>query len=422
MKRILSCLTIFSVMVAGAQMPDHVYKQNIHSITLRKSGDIYGYPVMNLNSSDQFELNFDDLDGDVKFYSYTFQLCNADWSPTTLFSFDYIRGFQTVRITNYRNSSIAYTRYTHYQAPVPDRNSVPTRSGNYMLKVFLDGDTSKLAFTKRFLVVDVKAGIAAQVQQPFNGQLFRTHQKLQLAITLNAAINAFNQQDVKTVIVQNFSWPGALYLDRPTIYRGNYFEYNDEAITSFPAGKEWRWIDLRNLRLMSDRMLKLDKKVNSTDVYVRPDGEAQQRPYVYYQDLDGLFTIETTENINPYWQSDYAYVHFTFFPANNRPYEGKTVHLYGALTNYTPDDSSKMIFNPDRGAYEKTLFLKQGYYNYSYIAVPDRPREGNYLYENLEGDYWGTENSYMVLVYYRAFGGRADELIGYSSLTSLGQR
>jgi hypothetical protein len=173
---------------------------------------------------------------------------------------------------------------------------------------------------------------------------------------------------------------------------------------------------------MSDRMQRLDKNGNITDVIVKPDGERQKQPYIYYRDLDGIFTIETTDNVNPYWQTDYARVHFSYFPPANRPYEGKNLYLYGALTNYTPDDSSKMIFNSDRGAYEKTLYLKQGYYNYSYVTVPDKPTGEFVSFENTEGNYWGTENTYMVLVYYRAFGSRADELIGYTTLSSIFQR
>jgi hypothetical protein len=110
---------------------------NIHTVNLYKSGDQTSLPVLSLNSSETLELHFDDLDGDVKNYYYTFQLCNADWSPSMLRTFEYTKGFQNVRITNYRNSSLAFTRYTHYQAVVPDRNSYPSRSGNYLLKVFI---------------------------------------------------------------------------------------------------------------------------------------------------------------------------------------------------------------------------------------------------------------------------------------------
>jgi len=302
---------------------------------------------------------------------------------------------------------------------LPDRNCVPVRSGNYLLEVFLDGDTSKIVFTKRFLVVDNRSSITADIQQPFNAQWFQKYQKVSVGVTLNSTVNVFNQNDVRVVLIQNFAWPTALYLNRPNIFRGNYFGYNDEAITSFPAGKEWRWIDLRSLRLMTDRMQRLDKNKLVTDVFVKPDGERLQQPYLYYRDLNGLFTIENADNVNPYWQGDYAYVHFSYFPPANRPYEGKNIYIYGELTGYGISDSTKMNFNADRGAYEKTLFLKQGYYNYSYVTITDKRNGENFSIANTEGNYWATENNYMVLVYYHAFGSRADELIGFTSINSL---
>ena len=422
MKYFLSLYIILFTLAAKSQVPDHIYKANIHSVKLFKAGDPYSYPLMRLNGTDELELSFDDLDGDVKNYYFTYQLCNADWSTTILHPFDYIRGFQNVRITTYRNSSIAFTRYTNYQVRVPDRNCVPTRSGNYLLKVFLDGDTSKLVFTKRFLVVDIKSSIAAQVLQPFNGSIFRTHQKLRATINLNADLNAFSQQDVKVVMLQNFAWSTALYQQRPTIYRGNYFEYSDENSTSFAAGKEWRWIDLRSLKLMSGGMTRIDKQPTRTDVYVKPDGERQQQIYLYYRDINGLYTIENSDNINPFWQSDYAFVHFSFFPPGNKPYSERDVYLFGELTNYLADENSKMDFNEEKGAYEKTLLLKQGFYNYSYVTVSSKKINEAYSFENTEGNYWGTENQYTILVYYRAFGGRADELIGIANINSGFQR
>jgi hypothetical protein len=82
-----------------------------------------------------------------------------------------------------------------------------------------------------------------------------------------------------------------------------------------------------------------------------------------------------------------------------------------------------MDFDESKGAYEKTLFLKQGYYNYSYVTVPEnQPAADAFSYENTEGNYENTENTYTVLVYYRPFGARADELIGYTSVSSIFQR
>jgi Domain of unknown function (DUF5103) len=426
MKKLLTFLFLLSMLATRAQLPDHIYKPNIHTVKFYKSGDVYSYPVLTLNGNEQLELHFDDMDADIKYYYYSFQLCNADWTPANVQIFDYIRGFQSNRISNYRNSSIAQTRYTHYQAFLPERNSAPTKGGNYLLKVFLNDDTSKLVFTKRMLVVNTKATVSAQVTQPFNGNFFQTHQRVQVSVSTAAGqITTFSPQDLKVVVVQNNVWASSSVIDRPTIFRGNYYEYSDEENTTFPSGKEWRWIDLRSLRLLSDRMEKLKDSdtSNRIDVYIKPDVERRQQLYVYYRDFNGIYTVENRDNANPMWQSDYAWTHFTYVPPGNRAYEGKSVYVFGELTNYEQTDASRMIFNNDKGVYEKELYLKQGYYNYSYVTLTDKKQAGvQPSLENTEGNYWGTENGYMIMVYFRPFGARADELVGFTRVNSAFQR
>jgi len=97
--------------------------------------------------------------------------------------------------------------------------------------------------------------------------------------------------------------------------------------------------------------------------------------------------------------------------------------MFGELTQFEVNDSSKLEFNPERGAYERTLLLKQGFYNYSYVTLSDKNKDDNLpVFDNTEGNHWGTENNYTILVYYRSFGGRADELVGFASLNSAFQR
>lgn len=406
----------------SSQYTDRVYDTAIKSIKLYPAGDQTAYPIISLNGGEQLQLTFDDLDGNIKNYYYSYQLCNADWTPTLLNPFEYTRGFQNTRITLYRQSSIAFTRYTNYQATIPDRNSMPSVSGNYLLRVFLNGDTSQTVFTKRFLVVDNKVAIAAQVLQPFNAQWYNSYQKLNIVVNSDNRTRIFTPQDVKVVVLQNFVWPNALYLNRPTIYRGNYFEYSDEASTAIAAGKEWRWIDLRSLRLVSERMQRLEKQPRSTEVIVKPDGERSTQPYVYYRDINGLYTIESRDNNNPFWQADYATVHFSFFPPANQPYRDRALYIFGEMTQYKTTPETEMIFNEQRGAYEKTLFLKQGFYNYSYVTVSSKDLEQRINFETTEGHFWDTENTYTILVYFRPFGARADELIGYTQVNSFQDR
>lgn len=128
-----------------------------------------------------------------------------------------------------------------------------------------------------------------------------------------------------------------------------------------------------------------------------------------------MYIVETTQSINPYWQSDYAMVHFTFMPPGNNPYANKDVYLFGQLTNYDITDSLKMKFNSENGMYETQLFLKQGYYSYTYLGV-DKNNPANHT--EVDGNYYETENTYTILVYFRDFAGRADELIGVSTINS----
>ena len=406
---------LFSWNCIIAQAPDSIYVNNIKTVRLYNVGNELSLPVVNLNSGNQAEFHFDDMDADVKNYYYTFQLCNNDWTPVDLSQFDYIKGFTQLRISNYRFSSIALTRYTHYQAVIPDASCYPTRSGNYILKVFLNGDTSQLAFTKRLMVVDNKASILARVIQPYAPDLFQTHQRLQFTVAFKG-LDVFNAgQQIKVVILQNYRWDNALKNFPPTFIRGTTLEYNSENIGVFPGGKEWRWLDITDFHLQSDKVLKADYNKLSTEIYLRPDGQRDGQRYIYYRDYDGMYVSSTIRGLNPLWESDYANVHFSFVPPNGVPYSNKDVYLFGQLTNYNYADSLKMIFNSGKGLYETHLFLKQGYYDYTYIGVD---KNNPSIRGEMDGNSYETENLYTILVYYKSFTDRSDELIGVATFDS----
>ncbi|WEK33456.1 MAG: DUF5103 domain-containing protein [Candidatus Pseudobacter hemicellulosilyticus] len=419
MRNLFLCVGLFLCLPTLAQIPDAVYAPNIRSVQLHQSGNQLSYPLITLNGTSQLELHFDDIEGGIRTYNYTFQLCNADWTPALLSSFDYIKGFSSQRINTYRASSIAFTRYTHYQATLPDQSCMPSRSGNYILRVYLNNDTAQTIFTRRMLVVQEKASIAAQIQQPFNTQIFRSHQKVQFKVNLNEGLNVVNPlQQVTVAILQNYRWDNAITGLRPTFFSRNVFEYNTENDAVFPAGKEWRWLDLRSFRFQSDRVQSAKYNRTSTEIIVKPDMDRSGQRFNFFRDANGMYTIETTESINPYWQTDYATVYFSYVPPNNTPFPDKDIFLFGQVTDYNLRDSAKMVFNSQKGAYEKTLFLKQGYYDYAYVTIDKLADKRIASFSVTEGNYWESENEYMILVYFRPLGGRADELIGVSRVNS----
>src|SRR3954469_8115242 len=343
MKRLISigyciffCLPLFSQL-----QPDKIYMPNIHTAQLFLTGNQYGYPIIQPGAVGALEMHFDDLEGRVKNYSYTYQICDADWKPVDLSPFDYLDGFTQNRIMQYRASSVAAVKYIHYQALLPERNCMPKLTGNYLLKVFLNGDTSKLAFTRRFLIVNDLVPISAQIQQPFNPELFKTHQKLQFSIN-KTKLNVLNPlQQIKVVVLQNYRWDNAVMGAQPTFMKQDIYEYNGEKDFVFPAGKEYRWIDLRSFRFLSDRIKSANREVTPVEIQVAPDGPRINQQYIWYEDLNGFYQIAGTDVSNPFQQGDYARVNFLYVPPNNQPYAGKDLYIMGQMTNYDYNDSTK---------------------------------------------------------------------------------
>jgi hypothetical protein len=417
LKKLLVLALILSAGTIAAQVnPGAVFSDKIHTIRFHMYGDQETMPVYKLNSGDRMELHFDDMDANVKSYYYTYQLCDYNWQPVNISAFDFIKGFTQQRITNYRFSSIAFTRYIHYQAILPEGNSVPSKSGNYLLKVYLDGDTSKTVFTRALLVLDPKVQVSAQVIQPFSPQLYGTHQRLKFSVGVQG-LNSFDaNRQVKVKVLQNYRWDIAQGDGiMPTFVRNNVLEYNTENSFVFPGAKEWRWLDLRSLRLLSDRIERKEDKKTSVDIYVKPDVDRNGQRYIYYKDMNGLYWCTTYESINPFWQGDYATVHFSFATPTQTEYKDKDLYLIGQLTDYQYTDANKMVFNPEKNTYEGIQFLKQGYYDYSYMLVdkndPSQKAE-------LEGNYWETENVYTVLIYYKSFTDQSDQLVGIAKVSS----
>ena len=415
---VLALLILALTGPAKAQQPDFVFSPLIRSPQLFMAGNQIAYPILRLNSTDQMELHFDDIEGNAKSYYYAFQLCNEDWTPAIVSTFDYIKGFSQIRIDNYQLSSVALTRYTHYRALLPDPNCIPIHSGNYLLKVFLDGDTSKLAFTRRFLVTDAKTVIQAQLLQPLNYEIANTHQRLQFRINTNG-VNPNNPLDqIKVVVLQNYRWDNPIRGLKPTFYSNNDLQYNNDNDIVFEGGMEWRWLDLQSFRFQSERILSANYGKTGTEIIVRPDADRSRANYYLYKDYNGYYFLNTTDNVNSLFQSDYATVRFTFVPPGNTAFPDKDVYVLGKFTGGLLNDSSRMSFNPDKGRYERSFFLKQGYYYYSYVTVGKNDPDLKPSFAQTEGNHVETENDYTILVYYRALGARADELVGIARFNS----
>ena len=79
-----------------------------------------------------------------------------------------------------------------------------------------------------------------------------------------------------------------------------------------------------------------------------------------------------------------------------------------------------MAYNNTVNGYVAKVPLKQGYYDYSYVTIPNNSKVKNPAptMSEIEGDWYETENQYTILIYYRAFGERYDRVIGAVTFNS----
>lgn len=397
--------------------PDKVYDSSIKTILVQPMGDALGIPVISLNQMNPLEISFDDLKAKYQNYYYSVELMNADWTSANLSSFDYLQGFNQNRITQYTISSIAIQSYYHYKFTFPNTSCRPTKSGNYIIKVYKDANPQQLIFIKRFFVVDDQVSILSTIQEPFDGNISKTHQKVQLRVETKK-LSFFQPNQLQVQVIQNYRYNDALSVSEPSFIRGSLLEYNSERDLIFPSGKEARWLDLQSLRLKSDRVANFEITSNGTIVNVKPDVSRAATPYFNFKDLNGQFLIANTESLDSENQNDYATVIFTYIPPNKLPYIGSQLYLSGALTNNVLDTSSEMKFNGSLGVYQKSLFLKQGYYSYAYIIREKGAPDPMLDYNETEGDHWETENAYSIFIYYRPPGARHDHLVGFTTVHS----
>lgn len=401
----------------GQSNHDSIYQNSIHTVLIHPVNKPLAIPVVPLNGLSPLLISFDDFKNEYQDYYYSVELRNADWSAVPMSAFDYLQGFNQNKISNFSVSSIATQRYYHYEFSFPNAQVRPTQSGNYILKVFKNGNANELVFTRRFFVTEDQVSIAATVQEPFNAQISKTHQKIQLVLDVKK-IPFFQTDQIKSTIIQNYRYNDALTLAAPAFIRGNLLEYNSEDQYIFPAGKEARWLDIQNLRLRSDRIAEINSKADRAVVSVKPDLSRASTAYYTFNDLNGNFIISNTESLQSENQNDYATVNFTYLPKDKIPFIGHKLYLAGALTNNSLNKEAEMIFDPTLGYYKKSILIKQGYYSYNYILREENSFNALNDFTETEGNHWETENNYSIMVYYRPPGARHDHIIGFGTINS----
>ena len=148
---------------AELRYDDRTYDPDIHTVQLFRSGFELGAPVIELGSDQTLDLRFDDWKPTIQDLNYTVEHCTHDWRPSDMSKGEYLQGAFSDLIATPRQSYTTYRTFFMYTLTWPNAMMRPLRSGNYLVKVFRNGDEDDLVLTRRFMITEKRVDIAAQV-------------------------------------------------------------------------------------------------------------------------------------------------------------------------------------------------------------------------------------------------------------------
>lgn len=381
--------------------------EDIKSITFGTTPNSAGLPIINMY--DRLYLEFDVLNNLEEDFYYTIEHFDYDWTPSQLMKQEYLEGLDNMRIVNYENSFNTYQIYSHYRLQIPNAQTRLKVSGNYLIKIFDDYD--ELVFSRKFMVMESTANVGVQIRRSRDVSLISTSQSVDFSVSPNGFNFNNPMETIKTTIIQNNNLKTAIEGLKPQYILGNklVFRYNNAAL--FWGGNEYLFFENKDVRGTNLGVQYIDLQ-DLYHSYLYTDVERYKQKYTYNPDINGGFKITILDRDEPSIEADYTYVHFSLLA--DELFES-SVYVFGGFNNFSATDENQMWYNDNKGVYECTMLMKQGFYNYKYVVIDNN----NDLQEGaISGNFDVTENNYKVVVYYKDLGARYDRLIGMGEANS----
>ena len=403
LKYIFTYMLLAIAAVAGAQ-PARSLSPTVKSPRVVLD-DVWDAPaVMVLGSDDELQFSFDELSHIYHRYLYRIVHCNADWTPSGLPEIDYLEGFNGVPVEEWENSVNTTQLYTHYSFTLPNADVSLKLSGNYIVEVYeaeSDDDSPVVMF--EFSVVEPCVAIEAAVSGNTDISFNSVHQQLSFTVDYPSFVSS-PASEIKPVVYQNRRRDTAVQGLVPTYVTSGRVEYVHNEKLIFNAGNEYRRFELVDPNSPGEGVEEV--------VYVKPHYNALlyvDKPRTSrsnYHDENGMSYINTLEGRGTEIEADYVYVHF----ALDVPYrDGGDYYLLGDFCNgLTP--LTRLSYDAEGDYYFTARQLKLGLYNYMYAWLPHGATKVETV--STEGNFYETENEYLIYIYYRGFAERYDRLLG----------
>lgn len=419
MKRIFTLMTLmWSVWVLiSADTLDtsvRIFDSRFKTLQTRVEDNFMSTPVIRLGTEDRILVSFDEIGEDYSYLEYRLIHCNADWQPSRLVESEYIDGFNAQRIEDYAYSSNTFVHFVNYQIELPSEDLPILYSGNYLLQVY-DPDYPDVT------LLQTRFKVAEMMVVPSGCYLSRTDRGhntewQQVSFTLDGTGFDWGNPylDISVYVTQNVETITERQIKAPLRVVGGQLVYEHLNDLIYPAGNEYRRFESTSNSFPGMHVDSLRYMGSNYHVWLKYDEQRADKQYAYDVTQHGRFMVREYNATDSDLGADYITVHFTL-DANE--YRGMEIYVDGEFAHEIYDDTNRMTYNREKQVYEAAIPLKQGAYNYRYVA---RPAGSDAVPSPalIEGNFYETVNEYPVSVYFAPPGSRGDRLVGAATMTA----
>ena len=359
-------------------------------------------------SDNTLHISFDEMSHDVHFYTYTVQMVNDGMTSN-----EYLRGFTTKDITDYEHSINTSREYTHYRLDFPNEDMQLIKSGDYMLRIYENGDPENQVAAVFFHVVEPIVGIEAKVRATTDIEFNGRYQQVDIDVN-TTALGLRDPKEVRVVVTQNNRMDNAVELTQPTFFEPNRLRYINNKTLIFEGGNEYHHFDAFSCFYAGTG---IDRMVYEMDDYhaLLFSDEVANGQYIHEYDSNGRFVVNAERTNDVDSEAEYVWAHW-MLPVD-KPWLDGSVYVGGDLFGNEMALRNRMQYDAEARCYWLTALVKQGGYDYQYWFA-GKGTQNKTTTQRVDGSYWQTENEYAVYVYWHPFGARYDRLVGIYVISS----
>lgn len=385
---------------------------NVRSLQVLANSTWGTYPILRLGSADYVTVSFDIINStQVERLRYKLIHCDTNWTLSNLLETEYLDGFNDNIVEDYASSQATSVNYVNYKIEFPNNDAKAKLSGNYVMQVYEEDNPEQIVLTACFYVLDKQVDVLSAVSSNTDWGMNKEFQQVSFTIDHSGIQVRDAFSDISTVVLQNRRQDNQKSGIKPTFLNNGRLIYEHNRDLIFEAGNEYRRVEFVSTQSGG---MNVDRFRYQNSAYVAQIIQDKTRAglsYLFDRDQNGRFLIRNSDGKDSDLDGDYVYMNFSL--KAELPLD-QPVFLSGDFTYGIFGAPYQMKYNELDKAYELSLLLKLGAYNYMYLTQ----EKGVGTTKWIEGNYYQTENEYLILVYYRPIGQRYDSLIGYSSLKS----